>query len=43
MKIGGLFNEKLEKLIDLLLFKDFTPKIFEAGQSKQCPRPKFQP
>ena len=31
MEIGGLFNEKLEKIIDLLLFEGFYPKNLWGG------------
>ena len=42
MEIGGLFNEKLEKIINLLLFEGYYSKN-EAGQSKQRPGPNFLP
>ena len=31
MKVGGLFNEKLEKMIDLLRFDGFYPKNSWGG------------
>ena len=31
MRIGGLFNEKFEKIIDLLIFEGFYPKNFWGG------------
>ena len=34
MKIGGLFNEKLEKSIDILLFEGFYPKNSGGGTNE---------